>query len=264
MCALKNAPLGAFWAWRCYLQGGQCKLVKSYLVSSMPSSKNYENPQTHSTRLRTICYVDGFNLYYGLRDSGFRRYYWLNVREMASKLVRLPFVLAQTKYFTARISGRHQGDTPEQESDRQVARLRQQTFLEALDTLNALTIHEGRFLLKRDYCRACKVNFYRPEEKMTDVQLATELVADAFLDRIDSAIVVSGDSDLAPAISAVRTHFPHKKIVVAFPPKRHSLELKEVASKTVKIWEATLKRSQLPESVTKPDGTVLRRPPEWA
>ena len=27
---------------------------------------------------RVMGYIDGFNLFFGLRDSGLRRYYWLN------------------------------------------------------------------------------------------------------------------------------------------------------------------------------------------
>ena len=33
---------------------------------------------------RVSVYVDGFNLYYGLRARGWRRYYWLDLRSMAA------------------------------------------------------------------------------------------------------------------------------------------------------------------------------------
>src|SRR5262245_50602909 len=142
--------------------------------------------QEVTTKRRTICYVDGFNLYYGLRDGGLRDCYWLNVRELAARLVRPPFVLAATKYFTASVSGGRDGDTPEKAAQREGSRVRQAEFLEALGTLRHLEIFEGHFLLKRDHCRACKRDFTRPEEKMTDVRIATEMVADAFLNRFDS------------------------------------------------------------------------------
>lgn len=61
---------------------------------------------------RVICYVDGFNLYFGLRDSRLRRYYWLNVRRLAENLLRPHQSLVETKYFTARISGAMRGDPP--------------------------------------------------------------------------------------------------------------------------------------------------------
>ena len=61
---------------------------------------------------RVICYVDGFNLYFGLRDSGLRRFYWLNIHKLAENLLRADQRLAETKYFTARIAGARRGDPP--------------------------------------------------------------------------------------------------------------------------------------------------------
>lgn len=216
-----------------------------------------------ATRIRTICYIDGFNLYYGLRESGLRHCYWLNVREMAASLVKLPHVLSGTKYFTARVSGTHPHDDAIKAAERQASRLRQQTFLETLATLKALEIFEGRYLLKRDHCRQCNADFYRAEEKMTDVRIATEMVADAFLDRFDSAMLVSADGDLVPPVLTVKRHFPHKRIVVAFPPNRFSFHLSQVADATLKVWPRTLERCQFPDEVRKADGTILRRPAQW-
>lgn len=230
--------------------------TKSYLVSAMRS-------RSQQRKKRTICYIDGFNLYYGLKESGWRNLYWLNVREMAARLVRSPFVLAQTKYYTARIRGAHDKDSPEKALDREASRRRQQTFIEAIETLDAVEIHEGHFLWKRDYCRSCGNDFYLAEEKMTDVQIATHLVADAFLDRFDSALIVSGDSDLVPPVNIVRQNFPQKSIVAVFPPKRHSAELANAANHSMHLWETTLENSQFPDVVRKKDGTELRRPAEW-
>jgi uncharacterized LabA/DUF88 family protein len=218
--------------------------------------------QDSAKTYRTFCYVDGFNLYYGLRESGFRRYMWLNIREMAARLVRSPFLLERTKYFTARISGKHPDDGPADEIRREERRKRQTLYLDALSTLAAFEIHEGHYLLKRDYCRRCKADFYRAEEKMTDVRIATELLTDAFLDRFDSAVIVSGDSDLVPPILSIREHFPHKPIVVAFPPSRGSDDLRQAATACMNVWQATLDRCQLPDEVHA-GKLILRRPPEW-
>lgn len=89
------------------------------------------------TRRRTICYIDGFNLYYGIREIGRRDCYWLDVRAMARQLLAKEQVLSGTKYFTARVSGPRPGDTPEKAAEREASRRRQGVFLEALDTLDA-------------------------------------------------------------------------------------------------------------------------------
>ena len=57
---------------------------------------------------------------------------------------------------------------------------------------------------------------------MTDVNIAVELLGDAQDDVFDTAMVVSGDSDLYGPIEAVRRRYPHKRVVVAFPPDRVS------------------------------------------
>jgi len=53
---------------------------------------------------RVIAYIDGFNLYFGLKDSGYQRFYWLNIQAMIRNLLREHQQLLMTKYFTARIS----------------------------------------------------------------------------------------------------------------------------------------------------------------
>ena len=65
---------------------------------------------------------------------------------------------------------------------------------------------------------------------MTDVNIAVKLLGDAMDDAFDTAIVVSGDSDLAGPISDVRERHKQKRVLVAFPPNRASKKLREVAS----------------------------------
>jgi hypothetical protein len=49
-----------------------------------------------------------------------------------------------------------------------------------------------------------------PAEKETDVAIAIELVADAFLNRFDRALIISAASDFGPAIKIVNAHFPQR------------------------------------------------------
>ena len=98
---------------------------------------------------------------------------------------------------------------------------------------------------------------------MTDVQIATEMLTDAFENRLDTALLISDDSDLVPPTLAVQRIFPQKRIVVAFPPARTSVELKRVASASFTIGRRKLAKSLLPDEVTTATGHVLKRPPEW-
>lgn len=201
---------------------------------------------------RAIVYVDGFNLYYGLKSNGFKRYYWLDVEQLSRRLLRADCVLVRVKYFTADIKAgtdKHR---------------RQQTFLDALAThTTKLDIIRGRYLLKERQCRRCAHVTTIPEEKKTDVNIASHMLVDAFTDQFDVAYLVSGDSDLVPPIQMIKQYQPTKQILVAFPPSRQSGDLKTAAHGHFWINEQKLRLSQLPDPVTKPNGHQLTRPSTW-
>jgi len=200
---------------------------------------------------RVISYIDGFNLYFGLRAKGWRRFFWLDVQKLSVNLLKPQQQLVYTKYFTARVS------EPVEK------RKRQQTYLEALETLSDFKIFYGKYQLNPRMCRKCGFQDSVPNEKMTDVNIAVELLADAFQDRYDTALLISADSDLTGPVETVRRLFPRKQVIVMFPPKRSSVELKNVASACFIIGHGNFKRSQFPEHVTKEDGYVLVRPTGW-
>lgn len=214
-------------------------------------------------RERVVAYFDGFNLYFGLRDSRYRRYYWLDLKSLAKNLVKSHQDLVRTKYFTSRLAGAGPSDPPDRAKHRNEERARQTLFLDALDTLTDFERHDGHFLAKPVRCRKCKSSWSSYEEKMTDVQIATEMLTDAFDDRFDTALLISADSDLVPPTRAIRRMFPKKRIVVAFPPARSSIELRQAADVAFQIGRRTLAKSLLPDEVTTLTGHVLKRPPEW-
>jgi hypothetical protein len=53
---------------------------------------------------RVITYIDGFNLYYGLRSKGWRYFYWLDVQKMSRHMLKSHQTLVRTKYFTSIIA----------------------------------------------------------------------------------------------------------------------------------------------------------------
>ena len=203
---------------------------------------------------RVAVYIDGFNLYYGLKSKGWRRYYWLDMRRMAENLLRPGQELALVRYFTARTLPEPQdpGNT-----------VRQNTFLEALATLEDLRVHYGKFIPKDQICLNCGVTWQTYEEKMTDVNIAVELLGDVHDDAFDTAIIISGDSDLTGPITAVHNRYPNKQVIVAFPPDRVSKQLRQVAKVSFVIGRKKLNDSQLADRVIRSDGYVLARPPNW-
>jgi uncharacterized LabA/DUF88 family protein len=200
---------------------------------------------------RVIVYVDGFNLYFGLRDKGWRKYYWLDIAKLARSLLTPNQILVRTKYFTSKITN-PAGKTK-----------RQQALLSALGTLPDFDIFFGRYQTFVQSCRRCGHRHLDSNEKRTDVNIATQMLVDAFQDAFDTAILISADSDLTAPVLEINQLFPSLLVKVAFPAGRFSLELESVARVSFQIYEGKLRKSLLPDRVTLPSGYVVERPASW-
>jgi len=210
-------------------------------------------------------YVDGFNLYFGIRgeaikrgsreepDPSWYRYMWLDLSEMGNRLLTSRQELVAIKYFTAPITGRK----GKQE--------RQNAYLDALRTLPHLEIIFGRFEPDRKDCDRCGHPAYHPQEKKTDVNIATALICDAIDDKYDTALIVTGDSDLVPALVAVKKLRPTKRFLATFPPNRYSKEMEDVSGmKPIRIWEPLLRRSLFPEIIERDGLPSVLRPDKYS
>lgn len=116
---------------------------------------------------------------------------------------------------------------------------------------------------KHRRCASCGATWIAHEEKETDVAIAVQLVADAFLNAYERALIISADSDLAPAIRTVSKHFPKKSVNVIAPPGRkgHARDLKPL----FEITQGRLAKCLLPETATGPAGaTLFKRPDSYA
>lgn len=224
---------------------------------------NQPLPALASPPSRVIAYIDGFNLYHGLREAGWRSLYWLDMAALASNLLKPDQSLNYTKYFTARIAGPKPADSPAKARRLSEKRRRQSVYLDVLATLSDFEMFEGHYLAKDRSCRACGAQWTTHEEKMTDVRIATEMLIDAFQDVFDTALLISADSDLTPPTLAIREFFPNKRVVAAFPPKRSSVQLKRAAHASFTIGRAKLKQSQLSDRVRLTSGHILTRPSRW-
>jgi uncharacterized LabA/DUF88 family protein len=205
---------------------------------------------------RSIIYIDGFNLYYGALKGG--PYKWLDI-EHFFRLLRKDDDIQKIRYYTALVAG--------------PAQARQKVFLKALDTLPLVEVSLGRFKARQTHCRVAACThpgrriFQMPEEKRTDVNIAVDMLDDAYQDLCDRLVVVSGDSDLVPVVNRVKANFPQKHIIVYVPsrdPTRGAaVELRSAADKHRTLPLALLRPSQFPAMV--PDGSPggIQKPAEW-
>lgn len=146
----------------------------------------------------TDVYVDGFNLYYGCLKG--TPYKWLDLGALCQVLLP-PNKLQRIRCFTAKVNGQADPQQP----------VRQGTYLRALQTVPGLTVHLGHFLSSTAHMPPASpapggprtVEVIKTEEKGSDVNLATYLLADAFRADADTFVVVSNDSDLTEPIRLV-------------------------------------------------------------
>ncbi|HEU4458104.1 MAG TPA: NYN domain-containing protein [Methylibium sp.] len=208
--------------------------------------------------MRTIAYVDGFNLYYGsLKGTAFR---WLDLCAYFDRALPAANTLVKVKYFTARVA-----PVPNHPN----AALKQQVYLRALEAHCGarLQITEGHFNVKA--VRAAStvpphrtVEVFKTEEKGSDVNLAVELVNDAWQDAFDCAAVVSNDGDLMRAMQIVKQQ-RRKKVLLYTPgaPKRTPLiTLTRWSHRQINVDPADLAASQLPPVVNPGN---LQKPADW-
>jgi len=123
---------------------------------------------------------------------------------------------------------------------------------------------EGRFQQKTGHCNRCSHQWITYEEKETDVSVAVALIGDGVRDSFDTALVISADSDLCPAVRELkRLRRPSKRIIAAFPPNRRSDDLRRAVDGAFTIGAARICQAQLPDVVMTPAGVKLIKPSHW-
>lgn len=206
---------------------------------------------------RVEIFVDGFNLYYGMRAENrtctYRKTLWLDLRTFLARYAILEGEsLDAVYYFTS---------PPMKNAERAERHRAYCTALEA----SGVTVVYGRYKSKLVHCPLCDGDFQSFEEKETDVNIALSLLRRAVEDGYDKAILLSGDSDLAPAIENARALFPEKEFLVFFPLNRNSSKRLQQVSGATPIYRflKSYRECQFPEVVLLPDGGAVARPASW-
>lgn len=208
--------------------------------------------------MRTIAYVDGYNLYHGrLKHTQFK---WLDLRGLLASILRIQdpsTQLVDVKLFTASIKARFARRG-------QQSTTAQKTYHRALIASGVQLIF-GRFTLSEEWLprfeegrtlnRDNRVGVWVLGEKQTDVQLALHVYRDAAITDCEQMVICTNDSDLAPALEFLREDYPEIKIgiVLPRPPElqaRKSKTLQELAHWTRDhILDMELAAHQFPDRV---------------
>ena len=216
--------------------------------------------------MRTIVYVDGFNLYYrALRNS---RHKWLNLHALCEASLPKKCNIIAINYYTARVSGSRNPSSPKD----------QNIYLKALATLPTLQIHFGNFQVTKTWMPLAQpLQFWPPglapypvpesvrviktEEKGSDVNLGAHLVRDAFAGAFDQAVIVTNDTDLKEPVRLV-VQDAKLPITLLTPSNNPAETLKNLATE-VRHLSPYLGVSQFPDRVIGPDGKPIAKPSDW-
>ena len=207
-------------------------------------------------------YVDGFNLYHGLKqtkeiDGDWKKFYWLDYVKLFQHFIGENQVLQKVYYFTAPPL-----DLPGSN--------RQSMLFEANKLLNGnrFEIVKGQFYRKEVTCKVCKSKYTISEEKRTDVNIAVRLLGDCAINSVDTLVLVSADSDFIPPLEFIRDNHPEKKLKVFFPPNNYSGAIvdfmRSIRSKLIRLEKNKVKfqNSIMPDVVAK-DGVSFTIPQKW-
>lgn len=233
-----------------------------------------------SGRKRVMAYIDGFNVYYGLKNASRdadrlhvrnggavkdclgRSLYWLDMQRVILDLLVADEQCVGIKYFSAprKVPKR----CPIRNKQRLIeSNARQMTYFDALRTLPLIELRLGWYSEKSPYtCEACQHQTPRWEEKTTDVGIATSMVVDAYEDRFDTALVLSADADLVPPVQAVQAR-GREVIVAVFPGRTRADRLLALVKIKRVIEIADLRNRVLPEAIDRPGLRPLECPPHW-
>lgn len=146
-------------------------------------------------------YIDGFNFYHKIKryqELGGSCLKWLNYDSLCRSFLK-PYQQLNTIYFFTATTD-HFGPGTNR---------RHKKYLKALRN-SSIEVVQGFF--KYDPIKK------RLEEKQTDSNIVAYLVEGAFTDQYDTAFILSGDSDIVPAVRVIKRNKETQDKIVGFIP----------------------------------------------
>jgi uncharacterized LabA/DUF88 family protein len=212
---------------------------------------------------RTTFIVDGFNMYHSVEEAarqlgrGSRGTKWLNLRHLCESYLHVVGGGAQLEkvYYFSALAKHLEASKPD-------ITLRHQTYVRALESTDVV-VQLSRFKAKEIRCPQCGSRNVRHEEKETDVALAAKLLEVFARDECDTVVIVTGDTDIAPAVRTASSLYPHKTMAFAFPFARKNKELAQLVTRSFQIRKEAYAAHQFSDPIQLPDGSTIAKPNGW-
>lgn len=202
--------------------------------------------------------VDGFNVYHSIKDAqvdGHGCAKWLDLASLCNSFLSSigDVKLVGIYYFSALAI--HKEPTNPGIAERH------QRLIDCMRS-RGVDIVLSKFKTKLKTCLGCGVQWTEGLEKETDVAIASKVMELLHRDECDILVLVTGDSDYAPAVSTAHRLFPMKEICFLFPYKRKSKELAKMG-RSWKITPDRYAKHQLPDRCRVAPATYVDKPVNW-
>jgi uncharacterized LabA/DUF88 family protein len=208
--------------------------------------------------MRTTFIIDGFNLYHSVveasKDLGGTSTKWLNIRSLCESYLHTlspNHRLEKIYYFSA--LAYHKSP---------ITVTKHLEFIKCLRE-TGIIVELARFKEKRIECNHCHITTIRHEEKETDVSIGLKLFEIFKQGECETAVLMTGDTDIAPAVRMVRKYYPKGEIGFLFPYKRKNKELAQIANFSRIIKKERYLQYQFPDPFILSDSTQVRKPITW-
>jgi len=210
---------------------------------------------------RTVFLADGFNLYHSLEKAVYleptKGVKWLDLNGLFSNVLGAISgwqELTAVYYFTA-----YANYQKEHFPDKLT---RHRAYVRAL-TASGVHVKVHDFKRKTHQRPETGERIRLWEEKETDVAIACKLLELAARDELDTAVLVTGDTDLRPAVETFQSLYPKKRILFAFPFSRKNRELEVLAPDSFILSRKSYAENQFPDKVRLPSNKYVHKPREW-
>jgi hypothetical protein len=108
-----------------------------------------------------------------------------------------------------------------------------------------------------------KARVWVPEEKGSDVNLASHLLVDGFTDKYEVAVIVSNDADLLEPVRLVRAVLGLPVGVIKVDGGQRACVFAKQADFVRTVRRGHFAAAQLPDELTDADGRQITKPQEW-
>ena len=202
-------------------------------------------------------YIDGFNIYHAIDRLKNNKLKWINYYDLCKSLLKNDEIINEIYYFSAYAFWK-----PYSQNKHYI-------FIQALKHFN-VNVVLGNFKKKTQNLNIKDsngniINYYYVyhEEKESDVNIAIHLVRDACNRNCDKAILLSGDSDLVPAIKMAKQENSNLKVGVVIPANVQAGSLKKVSDFNTKLSKINISSLLLPHSILLKNGKTIICPKDW-